>query len=109
MQRIQSCRDKQRTVSSNRPSFFYITFSFWIILRYQIFLKVVAGQPELVTLLDEVIDIVGEDESHPLASLMETLGTLAVFVKIVVASFESIMRFSVGRPRLLLPVSTDLA
>ena len=31
---------------------------------------------QLVTLLDEVIDIVGEDESHPLASLMETLGTL---------------------------------
>jgi len=34
---------------------------------------------------------------------------IPVFVKIVVASFESIMRFSVGRPRLLLPVSTDLA
>ncbi len=31
---------------------------------------------QLVALLDEVIDIVGEDESHPLASLMETLGTL---------------------------------
>ncbi len=31
---------------------------------------------KLVALLDEVIDIVGEDESHPLASLMETLGTL---------------------------------
>ncbi len=30
---------------------------------------------QLVALLDEVIDIVGEDESHPLASLMETLGT----------------------------------
>ncbi len=31
---------------------------------------------QVVALLDEVIDIVGEDESHPLASLMETLGTL---------------------------------
>ena len=31
---------------------------------------------QLIALLDEVIDIVGEDESHPLASLMETLGTL---------------------------------
>lgn len=29
-----------------------------------------------VTLLDELIDEVGEDEAHPLASLMETLGTL---------------------------------
>lgn len=31
---------------------------------------------QLVTFLDEVTDIVGEDESHPLSSLMETLGTL---------------------------------
>ncbi len=30
----------------------------------------------LVTLLDGVIDEVGEDEAHPLASLMETLGSL---------------------------------
>lgn len=30
----------------------------------------------LVQLLDSVIDEVGEDESHPLASLMETLGSL---------------------------------
>jgi HTH-type transcriptional regulator/antitoxin HigA len=29
-----------------------------------------------VTLLDELIDEVGEDEEHQLASLMETLGTL---------------------------------
>ena len=29
-----------------------------------------------VALLDELIDTVGEDEHHPLASLMETLGTL---------------------------------
>ena len=31
---------------------------------------------QLVAFLDEVTDIVGEDESHPLSSLMETLGTL---------------------------------
>ena len=30
----------------------------------------------LVGLLDDLIDEVGEDESHPLASLMETLGSL---------------------------------
>ena len=29
-----------------------------------------------VSLLDELIDEIGEDESHPLASLMETLGSL---------------------------------
>ncbi len=29
-----------------------------------------------VALLDELIDEVGEDEQHPLASLMDTLGTL---------------------------------
>jgi HTH-type transcriptional regulator/antitoxin HigA len=30
----------------------------------------------LVSLLDSLIDKVGEDESHPLASLMEVLGVL---------------------------------
>lgn len=30
----------------------------------------------LVVLLDELIDEVGEDESHPLASLMEIIGIL---------------------------------
>jgi len=30
----------------------------------------------LVTLLDKLIDVVGEDESHPLASLMEVVGVL---------------------------------
>lgn len=29
-----------------------------------------------IALLDELIDEVGEDETHPLASLMETVGTL---------------------------------
>lgn len=31
---------------------------------------------ETVSLLDSLIDQVGEDESHPLASLMEILGVL---------------------------------
>ncbi len=30
----------------------------------------------LVTMLDELIDEVGEDEAHPLASLMEVIGLL---------------------------------
>jgi HTH-type transcriptional regulator/antitoxin HigA len=30
----------------------------------------------LVALLDALIDVVGEDESHPLASLMEVIGVL---------------------------------
>ena len=32
--------------------------------------------PELTALLDSLIDQVGEDESHPLASLMEIIGVL---------------------------------
>lgn len=31
---------------------------------------------QLVTILDSLIDQVGEDESHPLASLMELIGVL---------------------------------
>jgi HTH-type transcriptional regulator/antitoxin HigA len=31
---------------------------------------------EVVSLLDSLIDQVGEDETHPLASLMEVLGVL---------------------------------
>ena len=31
---------------------------------------------QIVSLLDKLIDEVGEDESHPLASLMEVLGLL---------------------------------
>ena len=30
----------------------------------------------LVALLDSLIDLVGEEETHPLASLMEVIGTL---------------------------------
>lgn len=31
---------------------------------------------QLVTLLDDLIDVVGENENHPLASLMEVIGVL---------------------------------
>ena len=31
---------------------------------------------ELVRILDNMIDVVGEDETHPLASLMEVIGVL---------------------------------
>ena len=31
---------------------------------------------ELVTALDDLIDVVGEDENHPLSSLMEVIGVL---------------------------------
>lgn len=30
----------------------------------------------LVAILDDLIDVVGEDENHPLASLMEVIGVL---------------------------------
>lgn len=30
----------------------------------------------LVTVLDDLIDVVGENENHPLASLMEVIGVL---------------------------------
>jgi HTH-type transcriptional regulator/antitoxin HigA len=35
-----------------------------------------ADYKELVALLDSLVDEVGEDENHPLASLMEVLGVL---------------------------------
>ena len=31
---------------------------------------------QLVGILDELIDVVGEDENHPLASLMDVIGVL---------------------------------
>ena len=31
---------------------------------------------QLVALLDDLIDVVGENENHPLASLMEVIGVL---------------------------------
>lgn len=35
-----------------------------------------AEYQKLIVLLDDLIDEVGEDESHPLASLMEVIGLL---------------------------------
>lgn len=35
-----------------------------------------AEYEQLVSVLDQLIDKVGEDESHPLASLMEVIGVL---------------------------------
>ncbi len=35
-----------------------------------------ADYNELVALLDSLVDEVGEDENHPLASLMEVIGVL---------------------------------
>lgn len=35
-----------------------------------------AEYQRLVTLLDRLVDEIGEDESHPLASLMEIVGVL---------------------------------
>ena len=35
-----------------------------------------ADYRELVALLDSLVDEVGEDENHPLASLMEVIGVL---------------------------------
>jgi len=35
-----------------------------------------AAYEKLVSLLDRLVDEVGEDESHPLASLMEIVGVL---------------------------------
>lgn len=35
-----------------------------------------AGYNRLVEILDQLIDQVGEDETHPLASLMEIIGIL---------------------------------
>lgn len=35
-----------------------------------------ADYQELVALLDQLVDEVGEDENHPLASLMEVVGVL---------------------------------
>ena len=31
---------------------------------------------QLVSILDDLIDVVGEDENHPLASLMDVIGVL---------------------------------
>ncbi|MBN1486576.1 MAG: transcriptional regulator [Anaerolineae bacterium] len=49
----------------------------WELLAESIFVPAnKAEYDKLVALLDEVMDVVRDDESHPLASLMEVLGVL---------------------------------
>ena len=53
------------------------TIDAWLTLSDRIFVPHTEEEYEsLVTLLDRLIDEVGENESHPLASLMEILGIL---------------------------------
>ena len=53
------------------------TASVWPSLADTVFVPhTEAEYNQLVTLLDGLIDEVGEDENHPLASLMEILGVL---------------------------------
>jgi HTH-type transcriptional regulator/antitoxin HigA len=49
----------------------------WPLLAPVIFVPHTEGDYQrLVGLLDALIDLIGEDESHPLASLMEVIGVL---------------------------------
>jgi len=53
------------------------TTAAWSSLAGKIFVPHSEGEyRQLVALLDSMIDEVGEDESHPLASLMEIVGVL---------------------------------
>ena len=49
----------------------------WPMLASVVFVPHAESEYEqLVALLDDLIDVVGEDENHPLASLMEVIGVL---------------------------------
>ena len=49
----------------------------WPILAHVVFVPHVESEYQhLVTVLDALIDMVGENENHPLASLMEVIGVL---------------------------------
>lgn len=53
------------------------TVDAWSSLADTVFVPHTEGEYErLVSLLDRLVDEVGEDESHPLASLMEIVGVL---------------------------------
>ncbi len=53
------------------------TVNNWMLLANTLFVPHIEKEYEnLVRLLDDLIDEVGEDESHPLASLMEVVGVL---------------------------------
>ncbi len=54
-----------------------LSLSHWPELSRAVFVPHTAAEYEhLVTLLDELVDEVGNDESHRLASLMEVVGSL---------------------------------
>ena len=54
-----------------------LTVNAWSTLSENVFVPHTEEEyNRIVTLLDSLIDEVGEDESHPLASLMEVLGVL---------------------------------
>ena len=49
----------------------------WPLLTPVVFVPHVESEYQrLVAVLDDLIDVVGEDENHPLASLMEVIGVL---------------------------------
>ena len=49
----------------------------WLMLASVVFVPHAESEYEqLAVLLDDLIDAVGEDENHPLASLMEVIGVL---------------------------------
>ena len=49
----------------------------WPMLTPVVFVPHVESEYQrLVTVLDDLIDVVGENENHPLASLMEVIGVL---------------------------------
>jgi HTH-type transcriptional regulator / antitoxin HigA len=53
------------------------TVDAWSFLADTVFVPQTEAEYErLVSLLDRLVDEVGEDESHPLASLMEIVGVL---------------------------------
>lgn len=53
------------------------TASLWPKLSNTIFVpRTETEYNRLVATLDELIDVVGEDEAHPLASLMEIIGVM---------------------------------
>ena len=53
------------------------TLAHWPKLSQSVFVPHTATEYQrLVALLDELVDEVGNDESHPLASLMEVIGLL---------------------------------
>ena len=53
------------------------TVKFWIILADTFYVPHTDDEyNRLVDLLDSLIDKVGEDENHPLASMMEIIGVL---------------------------------